>query len=1720
MKKILLSFLALLTSCLTLHAGPTEGEDAAKETLSRIDTQIAQEQQSGDVEKEGLARWQKMVTLKNYSLTEEQLTEAEIQMEWFFEHSQWDHYYRTWQLKANAMCALGKLQPALQETQRMLSDAKERGNKLGRAMAYKQIGIIYLNMKQTEPAVEALQHYAQLMKEEGSDINSLSNIYYRIAKAYDYDKSYAKELQVTNEWREFLLDRVGKQDKPEIRECYNSCYLARAASFIGLKRLEDAGMALDTAGHHAHLINTALSLHHYYKMQARYHLALGDAANALVYTDSVRMTTSEKDDHAEEVRAQALIALGRGVEAAQIYQQLYHEKDSVFSHETRQHLDELNTLFQIDELKTEQQKTKLRYTLFAAAFIVLALLLFLLYGWRTTVKQKKVNEQLRIANDRARVSSKMKTEFIRNITHEIRTPLNILSGFTQVLTTPGTDLSESEKADIQRRVRENTDYITELVDRMLELSDISSVAVIECNDQFDAQEFVEKAIERSRINLYTRPGNADSAVTFDFPDRQMAASVKLLTNRIFAVRALAQLLENAVKFTHEGSITLRMTYTDSKVCFAVEDTGIGIAADQRENIFEEFVQIDAFSFGTGIGLPLARSIARRMGGDLWLDTGYTHGSRFLLELKRLVMLFALLFLPSHLLTLSPLFAQYEKLGGVYYAYPVTQTGLAEAPEGYEPFYISHYGRHGSRWLPDDERYIWVNKQFEDSRRLTKLGKNLRKRLAKVWKNAKGNGGQLTPLGGRQHRGIARRMYQNFPQLFTEEALLTAHSSTVNRCRTSMENFVSELRAQNPSIRIDPVTLGEDMKWIAYKSPEQRAFENSLSFPLPISTDRFINALFTDASHLSMADREKLLSELHTIASDMQDVELKVSLYDIFTEEEMEAVYRNNNKRMTLQNGDMILNEGIAARSAISLWQRIEADADAAIARGGVGADLRFGHDTNLYRLLTLMGVGLSWRVKGEGWRENTYDLMDVILPMAANLQMIFYKSESDDEILVQLLHNEKSIGFKSWKELKAQVNRRIHDLEHLRQLCALNTMVGTAPANTKTAGLFGKGSEEHGQTLPAVLSPNGQNFWTPQTRDTEKKCIAPYYYTDSLFQGIRNSHWIVGGCTQDYGSFTVAALTGKLRLKPEERATRFSHADEVSHPHYYAVRLPDEHLKIELTGASHAAMLRITPEQDGPVYVVVNHNSDEGEGSIGIVGKMVIGSNPVHRIYQGWGERAGFSGHFLLRFDDEILDSGKDSTHVWLTFQGKAHQPIVLQMASSFVDLAGAASNLFYHTEGRDFDRLAQSVAYEWIERLHTIDVEDADTARVNQFYGALYRCFFLPREMSDADGSYPRFASGTPQKNNSQLSILNSQFSKYYGDFSMWDTYRALHPLYTLIAPRETADMMQSLVTMYEEGGWLPIFPCWNSYTAAMIGDHCSVALADAYIKGIRSFDAEKAYEAMRKNAFETPVSFEDYKNGMGRRALNSYLTYGYIPLEDSVKEAFHQEEQTSRTLEYAFDDFAIAQMAEALGKMDDHHLLMARSDNWQNIINPKTGYCDGRHQNGRFENNTDFTHRKPWITEGAACHYTWYVPHNVEGLVKTLGGPQKFEAKLDSMFTEGRYWHGNEPCHQIAYLYDFIGKREKTIERVAHILDTEYNDTPGGLSGNDDAGQMSAWYVFSSLGFYPVCPATDRYMLSAPRFQKVTLNLLEGRKYIITPESLPKDRNYITQGEIIRGN
>lgn len=686
----------------------------------------------------------------------------------------------------------------------------------------------------------------------------------------------------------------------------------------------------------------------------------------------------------------------------------------------------------------------------------------------------------------------------------------------------------------------------------------------------------------------------------------------------------------------------------------------------------------------------------------------------------------------------------------------------------------------------------------------------------------------------------------------------------------------------------------------------------------------------------------------------------------------------------------------------------------------------------------------------------------------------------------------------------------------------VDTRVGTAEATTMTAGLFGKGSEEHGQTVPAVCVPHGMTLWTPQTRDTEEKCIAPYYYADTELQGFRASHWISGGCTQDYGSVSLAALDGKLRTSPLSRASRLDRSSEVARPDYYSVTLPDEGLRAEMTGLSRSGIFRFTYDTDGIGHLVVNPNTDEGAGWIEVdtVRHEIRGCNPVHRIYQGWGEPAGFSGWFVVSYpedldvvsagvfrgddvyEDSVRADGAPGIGGYISFIHKKDNPVTVRVGNSFTSLSGARLNLEKELRELDFCGVMDECAQIWDSHLGKIEVEGGSDEDKGKFYGSLYRASLLPRVVSDVDGSYVSFA-GTGE-------VLKMEPGRdYYDDYSMWDTYRAEHPLITVLDPKRSADMMYSLVLKAQQGGWMPIFPCWGSYTAAMIGDHCAAAIADAAAKGVTDFPMEEAYSYLRKNAFESPATRQEYVDGKGRRALESYLKYGYVPLEDGVEDAFHKKEQTSRTLEYAFDDFALSRLARQLGHNEDAEVLEKRSQNYRNVIDPKLGYANGRYADGTWADSINPFTFNTFITEGAPCHYTWYVPHDPEGLIGMLGGKENVEAKLDSLFELKRYWHGNEPCHQIVYLYDAVGRPDKAAKWIRHIMDTEYRDIPGGLAGNDDAGQMSAWYVFSAMGFYPVCPGLPEYWLGEPLFDKVTVHTAPDAAFTIEKtgsESAPR--------------
>ncbi|HEX8429240.1 GH92 family glycosyl hydrolase [Hymenobacter sp.] len=678
---------------------------------------------------------------------------------------------------------------------------------------------------------------------------------------------------------------------------------------------------------------------------------------------------------------------------------------------------------------------------------------------------------------------------------------------------------------------------------------------------------------------------------------------------------------------------------------------------------------------------------------------------------------------------------------------------------------------------------------------------------------------------------------------------------------------------------------------------------------------------------------------------------------------------------------------------------------------------------------------------------------------------------------------------------------------------------GTAASTTVAALKHGEGTEHLANTIPAVGTPFGMTQWTPQTRLTEVKCQAPYYFRDTLLTGFRGSHWLSGSCTQDYGSVTIMPITGKLRTQAAAYATRFSHQTETTTPAYYQVTLPKYQLRAELTATTRCAILQFTATQTDSLYLLVSPNSDQAKGFVQVNAQKgeIQGYNPVHRIYQGWGQPAGFKGYFLVQVErlggrGGTYSGGQASPAVsvqnrkdigaFLGFKVKKGETLRVRVGTSFSSLEGARRNLASEIKDWNFAALTAQNKLVWEKALAQIQVETPQERDKRIFYTALYHTMQQPRLYNDVDGTYPVFAGNNQNKKLAKGS--------YYDDFSMWDIYRAELPLYELLRPALVNDWVQSMIMKGQAGGWLPIFPCWNSYTSAMIGDHGTAFIASAYTKGIRSYDVPEAYRLMRQNAFDQ-ASPDDYRNGKGRRALASYSKYGFVPLEDSVQEAFHKKEQVSRTLEYGYDDYALAQVAKGLGKTADYEALTKRSQGYRQVFDPAVGLVRGRHADGQWYSPFRPDTRESYITEGTPRQYTFYVPQNVPDLARLMGGPAKLEAALDTLFRRNEYWHGNEPGHQIPFMYNYTASPWKTQQQVRRILAEEYSDGPGGLSGNDDAGQMSAWYVFAALGFYPLDPVSNQYLLCAPLFDRINIQLPVGKPLEIICHKATKDAAYI---------
>jgi predicted alpha-1,2-mannosidase len=688
----------------------------------------------------------------------------------------------------------------------------------------------------------------------------------------------------------------------------------------------------------------------------------------------------------------------------------------------------------------------------------------------------------------------------------------------------------------------------------------------------------------------------------------------------------------------------------------------------------------------------------------------------------------------------------------------------------------------------------------------------------------------------------------------------------------------------------------------------------------------------------------------------------------------------------------------------------------------------------------------------------------------------------------------------------------------------IGTGIATTPSAIKHSVL---GSELRGQTYPAVGIPHGMTQWSPQTQYSEQKCLPPYYFEDSEIQGFRATHWMSGSCTQDYGSVTIMPLAGKVEVDPTARASDFYRDEEKAKSNSYQVILNKYNIESEISATSRAGILKFKfNSYNKRPYILIEPNSDEGQGFIQIDtdNNMVYGYNPAHRIYQGWGQTAGFSGYFIVQFsepftiygtwkNDQITYESKkvigqqDTVGAFVGFE--YIKDLVVKVGTSFTGFDGALANLNAEIPGWDIEAVKEKSWKAWDKALNKIEIQGGTAEQRIKFYTALYHSYLLPRVFSDADRRYIGFAEDT--------TIYQANGFDYYADFSMWDTYRSVHPLMTILEPTRTSHMIQSLLLKAEQGGWLPIFPAWNNYTSAMIGDHVISMIGDAYSKGIRGFDEELAWNYMSKNAFEYNSDSVSYQLGKGRRALDTYLEYNFLPMEEKVPHSFHKQEQVSRTLEYAYDDFVLSQYALSLEKRDEYKKLIQRAKNWENIFDESVGYVRGKHSDGRWFEPFDHNEtRTPFITEGTPFQYTWYVPHDVYGLIDAMGGEASFIQKLDTLFETDQYWHGNEPGHQTAYLYAYAGTPWKTQQRIKKIIDEEYGIGPGGLSGNEDAGQMSAWLVFSMTGFYPVCPGTPYYIIGAPSFPSATLNLENGNQFTIRAENISKSNFYIQSASL----
>ena len=597
--------------------------------LSLCDEWIQYAQKEGNLAYEETGRNKRLTLIYNSEDWLRLEKEAREQKDWMEKHKCWNSFYKAWRDIIESCSYTSRTQTALREAEQMQEYAQKQDNTLGRALAFLEIGVIYDNIDHQQ-SVKALDRSIQLMKEIPQETqNELLSAYFYMAQELDQIKDYSRELLICQEWRRHL-NHIKALEKPEPGKMnvYDmEQHLWYASALIGCDSLEAAARELVACEQLNEQIKDPYLTYQTQVHQARLAMKEGDIKKAAAFTDLYApMMDLDWWPIAQRLRGEVLLAVGRDREAALLYQKMYFHKDSTFSKDVRIQLDEFNTLFQVDELRMKGQLERSRFVIFTIVLILLALLLFIYFRHRAAKRLEQKNQELTLANARAEESSRMKTDFIQQISHEFRTPLNILNGFTQILTTPDIVLQDEEKADIQRRISESTERITSLVNKMLELSDANSQQVIDRSDRIAALVIASQAADNAGIQQA-------SHIKFHLETDAQAETV-VHTNLRAATRALVLLLDNARKFTKEGEVRLRIQLQPETIDFIVEDTGIGIPAKEAEHIFGEFVQLDEYYDGTGIGLAVARSIARRLGGNIILDTSYSGGARFVMSLPK------------------------------------------------------------------------------------------------------------------------------------------------------------------------------------------------------------------------------------------------------------------------------------------------------------------------------------------------------------------------------------------------------------------------------------------------------------------------------------------------------------------------------------------------------------------------------------------------------------------------------------------------------------------------------------------------------------------------------------------------------------------------------------------------------------------------------------------------------------------------------------------------------------------------------------------------------------------------------------------------------------------------------------------------------------------------------------------------------------------------------